>query len=197
MHEGFSVITGETGAGKSIILGAIGLLLGNRADSKAIKPGCDRCVIEAQFDLSRYELEDFFLNHDIDYCPADTIIRRELTSAGKSRAFVNDTPVPLATMRELGETLVDIHSQHQNLLLQKEDFQLQVVDIIAGDKHLSKTTPKPSSPTSGKRENCVPRRRKRDASKTTRTTCAISITNWNKPNCKRANKRKWSKRHRP
>ena len=138
LHEGFSVITGETGAGKSIILGAIGLLLGNRADSKAIKPGCDRCVIEAQFDLSRYELEDFFLNHDIDYCPADTIIRRELTSAGKSRAFVNDTPVPLATMRELGETLVDIHSQHQNLLLQKEDFQLQVVDIIAGDKHLSK-----------------------------------------------------------
>lgn len=137
-HEGFSVITGETGAGKSIILGAIGLLLGNRADSKAIKPGCDRCVIEAQFDLSRYELEDFFLNHDIDYCPADTIIRRELTSAGKSRAFVNDTPVPLATMRELGETLVDIHSQHQNLLLQKEDFQLQVVDIIAGDKRLSK-----------------------------------------------------------
>lgn len=136
LHEGFSVITGETGAGKSIILGAIGLLLGNRADSKAIKPGCDRCVIEAQFDLSRYELEDFFLNHDIDYCPADTIIRRELTSAGKSRAFVNDTPVPLATMRELGETLVDIHSQHQNLLLQKEDFQLQVVDIIAADKPL-------------------------------------------------------------
>lgn len=136
LHEGFSVITGETGAGKSIILGAIGLLLGNRADSKAIKPGSDRCVIEARFDLSRYELEPFFQEHDLDYFPSETIIRRELASSGKSRAFINDTPVSLATMRELGETLVDIHSQHQNLLLQKEDFQLQVVDIIAADKPL-------------------------------------------------------------
>ena len=133
MHPGFSVITGETGAGKSIILGAIGLLLGNRADSKAIKAGKDRCVIEAHFDLSKYQMETFFEDNDIDYDAHDTIIRRELTAAGKSRAFINDTPVPLTRMRELGEQLVDIHSQHQNLLLQKEDFQLNVVDIIAQD----------------------------------------------------------------
>ena len=133
LYPGFSVITGETGAGKSIILGAIGLLLGNRADSKAIKAGRDRCVIEAHFDLSRYGMQKFFDYHDIDYDADDTIIRRELTAAGKSRAFINDTPVPLTRMRELGEQLVDIHSQHQNLLLQKEDFQLNVVDIIAQD----------------------------------------------------------------
>lgn len=133
LYPGFSVITGETGAGKSIILGAIGLLLGNRADSKAIKAGRDRCVIEAHFDLSRYGMQKFFDDNDIDYDADDTIIRRELTAAGKSRAFINDTPVPLTRMRELGELLVDIHSQHQNLLLQKEDFQLNVVDIIAQD----------------------------------------------------------------
>ena len=133
LYPGFSVITGETGAGKSIILGAIGLLLGNRADTKAIKAGRDRCVIEAHFDLSRYGMQAFFDDHDIDYDADDTIIRRELTAAGKSRAFINDTPVPLTRMRELGEQLVDIHSQHQNLLLQKEDFQLNVVDIIAQD----------------------------------------------------------------
>ena len=133
LYPGFSVITGETGAGKSIILGAIGLLLGNRADTKAIKAGRSRCVIEAHFDLSRYGMQKFFDDHDIDYDADDTIIRRELTAAGKSRAFINDTPVPLTCMRELGEQLVDIHSQHQNLLLQKEDFQLNVVDIIAQD----------------------------------------------------------------
>ena len=133
LYPGFSVITGETGAGKSIILGAIGLLLGNRADSKAIKSGKERCVIEAHFDLSRYDMKDFFDDNDIDFDAEDTIIRRELTSAGKSRAFINDTPVPLTKMRELGEQLVDIHSQHQNLLLQKEDFQLNVVDILAQD----------------------------------------------------------------
>lgn len=134
MHPGFSVITGETGAGKSIILGAIGLLLGNRADSKSIKAGRDRCVIEAHFDLSKYDMQQFFTDNDIDEDLSDTIIRRELTAAGKSRAFINDTPVSLTKMRELGEQLVDIHSQHQNLLLQKEDFQLNVVDIIAQDE---------------------------------------------------------------
>lgn len=134
MHPGFSVITGETGAGKSIILGAIGLLLGNRADSKSIKDGRDRCVIEAHFDLSKYDMQQFFTDNDIDEDLSDTIIRRELTAAGKSRAFINDTPVSLTKMRELGEQLVDIHSQHQNLLLQKEDFQLNVVDIIAQDE---------------------------------------------------------------
>ena len=139
MHPGFSVITGETGAGKSIILGAIGLLLGNRADSKSIKAGRDRCIIEAHFDLSRYDMQQFFIDNDIDEDMADTIIRRELTAAGKSRAFINDTPVSLTKMRELGEQLVDIHSQHQNLLLQKEDFQLNVVDIIARDQAQVKT----------------------------------------------------------
>lgn len=134
MHPGFSVITGETGAGKSIILGAIGLLLGNRADSKSIKASRDRCVIEAHFDLSKYDMQQFFTDNDIDEDLSDTIIRRELTAAGKSRAFINDTPVSLTKMRELGEQLVDIHSQHQNLLLQKEDFQLNVVDIIAQDE---------------------------------------------------------------
>ena len=128
LYQGFSVITGETGAGKSIILGAIGLLLGQRADSKAIK---DKCVIEAHFDLSRYGLETFFNENDIEYDPTDCIIRRELTSAGKSRAFINDTPVQLNLLKELGEQLIDIHSQHQNLLLNKQDFQLSVVDIIA------------------------------------------------------------------
>lgn len=132
-HTGFSVITGETGAGKSIILGAIGLLLGNRADSKQIKRGEKKCTIEAHFDLSHYNFESFFISHDIDFDPEDTIIRRELTAAGKSRAFINDTPVSLQDMRTLGEQLIDIHSQHQNLLLQKDDFQLNVVDIIAQD----------------------------------------------------------------
>ena len=133
LHEGFSVITGETGAGKSIILGAIGLLLGQRADSKAIKQGTDRCVIEAHFDLSRYDLEPLFSQNDVEYDATDTIVRRELTAAGKSRAFINDTPVPLSMLKELGERLVDIHSQHQNLLLNKQDFQLSVVDIMASD----------------------------------------------------------------
>ena len=133
LYPGFSVITGETGAGKSIILGAIGLLLGQRADSKSIKTGADKCVIEAHFDLSRYHMEAFFEENEIEQDTEDTIIRRELTAAGKSRSFINDTPVGLSQLKELGEQLVDIHSQHQNLLLQKQDFQLSVVDIIAQD----------------------------------------------------------------
>ena len=134
LYPGFSVITGETGAGKSIILGAIGLLLGQRADSKSIKAGAEKCVIEAHFDLSRYPMQDFFDENEIEQDSEDTIIRRELTSAGKSRAFINDTPVSLSMLKELGEQLVDVHSQHQNLLLQKQDFQLSVVDIIANDQ---------------------------------------------------------------
>ncbi len=140
-QTGFSVITGETGAGKSIILGAIGMLLGNRADSKSVKLPLDKqddkpvkCTIEAHFDLSRYDLESFFQSNDIDYDATDTIIRRELLSTGKSRAFINDEPVSLQTMKRLGEQLIDVHSQHQNLLLQKDNFQLNVVDIIANDK---------------------------------------------------------------
>ena len=132
-RSGFSVMTGETGAGKSIILGAIGLLLGQRADSKTVKMGTEKCVIEAHFDLSRYGMQPFFEENDIEFDDNDTIIRRELTSAGKSRAFINDTPVALTMLKELGERLVDVHSQHQNLLLNKQDFQLSVVDVIAQD----------------------------------------------------------------
>ena len=128
---GFSVITGETGAGKSIILGAIGLLLGQRADSKAVKTNTQKCTIEARFDISRYGLKAWFEDNDLDCDEDECIIRRELTAAGKSRAFINDTPTSLQLMRELGEMLVDVHSQHQNLLLQKEDFQVNVLDIIA------------------------------------------------------------------
>lgn len=133
LYEGFSVITGETGAGKSIILGAIALLLGQRADSKNIKQGADKCVIEAHFDLSRYDMKPFFDENDIEFDAEDCIIRRELTAAGKSRAFINDTPVALSMLKELGDQLMDVHSQHQNLLLNKQDFQLEVVDIIAND----------------------------------------------------------------
>ena len=133
LYEGFSVITGETGAGKSIILGAIALLLGQRADSKTIKQGADKCIIEAHFDLSRYNMQTFFDENDIEYDADDCIIRRELTAAGKSRAFINDTPVALSMLKELGDQLMDVHSQHQNLLLNKQDFQLEVVDIIADD----------------------------------------------------------------
>ena len=137
-HPGFSVITGETGAGKSIILGALGLLLGNRADVKTIKEGTQRCIVEGHFDITRYALEQFFFENDIDFVGEDCILRREVNSNGKSRAFINDTPVGLNLMKELGEQLIDIHSQHQNLLLQKQDFQLSVVDIIAKNQSLLK-----------------------------------------------------------
>lgn len=134
LQRGFSVITGETGAGKSIILGALTMLLGHRADSKAVKLGAQRCCVEAHFDISGYGLESFFQENDLDYDDNDCILRRELTAAGKSRAFINDTPVQLTVMRQLGEQLVDIHSQHQNLLLRDADFQLSVVDTIARNK---------------------------------------------------------------
>ena len=132
-YPGFSVITGETGAGKSIILGAIALLLGQRADTKTIKSGHDKCVVEAHFDLSKYDMKAFFDDNDIDYDDMDCIIRREINANGKSRGFINDQPAPISVMRELGEYLIDIHSQHQNLLLNKEDFQLSIVDILAHD----------------------------------------------------------------
>ena len=133
-HSGFSVITGETGAGKSIMLGAIGLLLGQRADLKAIKTGEKRCVIEASFDISHYEMRDFFKGNDLDFDETECVIRRELTSAGKSRAFINDTPVSLVQLKEIGEQLIDVHSQHKNLLLGKEDFQLSTLDIVANNR---------------------------------------------------------------
>lgn len=130
-HGGFSVITGETGAGKSIILGAIGLLLGQRADLKAIKAGEKRCVIEAVFDVDGEEMRDFFEENDLDLDGTECIVRRELTATGKSRAFINDTPVSLTQLKEIGELLIDVHSQHKNLLLGKEDFQLNTLDIVA------------------------------------------------------------------
>ncbi|MBQ8889976.1 MAG: DNA repair protein RecN [Bacteroidaceae bacterium] len=129
--SGFSVITGETGAGKSIILGAIGLLLGQRADMKAIKTGANKCVVEAHFRIASYRLEDFFTENDLEYDAEECILRRELYASGKSRAFINDSPAPLSQMKELGEKLIDVHSQHQNLLLNREDFQLKVLDILA------------------------------------------------------------------
>lgn len=133
-HSGFSVITGETGAGKSIILGAIGLLLGDRADMKAIKTGEKRCVIEAEFEVpDELTSEAFFVENDLDFDGSHCIIRRELTAEGKSRAFINDTPVNLSLLKEIGSQLIDIHSQHKNLLLGKEDFQLNLLDILAHD----------------------------------------------------------------
>ena len=131
LERGFTVITGETGAGKSILLGAIGLLLGQRAEARMVKDGAARCVIEAEFDLTGYGLEKFFAHHELDFDGTSCIIRRELTAAGKSRAFINDTPAQVAQLRELGTCLIDIHSQHQNLLLATEDFQMNVVDIVA------------------------------------------------------------------
>ncbi|MDE5788246.1 MAG: AAA family ATPase, partial [Bacteroidaceae bacterium] len=145
-HNGFSVITGETGAGKSILLGAIGLLLGQRADLRMIKSGQQRCCIEALFDLSAYDFSAFFFEHNLDFDGSECIIRRELTASGKSRAFINDTPVTLTELKEIGEQLIDIHSQHQNMFLNKEDFQLHVLDSLALNnkelasyKHLYKT----------------------------------------------------------
>lgn len=131
--SGFSVITGETGAGKSIILGAIGLLLGQRADVKSIRKGATKCVIEAHFDVSAYGMKPFFEANELEY-EDECILRRELYASGKSRAFINDTPASLAQMKELGELLIDVHSQHQNLLLNKEGFQLNVLDLLAHDE---------------------------------------------------------------
>lgn len=134
---GFSVITGETGAGKSIILGAIGLLLGQRAEVKAIRQGASKCVIEARFDISAYGMEPFFEDNELEY-EEECILRREVYASGKSRAFINDTPASLVQMKELGEQLIDVHSQHQNLLLNKEGFQLNVLDILShNDEQLS------------------------------------------------------------
>lgn len=130
--SGFSVITGETGAGKSIILGAIGLLLGQRADVKSIRKGASKCIIEARFDVSAYGMQLFFEANELEY-EDECILRRELYASGKSRAFINDTPASLVQMKELGELLIDVHSQHQNLLLNKEGFQLNVLDLLSHD----------------------------------------------------------------
>ncbi len=135
-NDSFTVISGETGAGKSIILGALSLVLGQRADSKSIKQGADKCIIEAEFDISQYQLEAFFIENDMEYDQEICILRRELFASGKSRTFVNDSPVALTVVKELGNRLIDIHSQHQNLLLADNKFQLKVVDVMARNESL-------------------------------------------------------------
>jgi DNA repair protein RecN (Recombination protein N) len=132
-HKNMNSITGETGAGKSIILGALGLILGNRADLSVLKNKDEKCIVEGQFDVTGYELNLFFEEKDLDY-DTSTILRREITPAGKSRAFINDTPVNLKVLRELGLQLIDIHSQHQNLELSNQKFQLDLVDSVANSK---------------------------------------------------------------
>lgn len=131
--QGLTVITGETGAGKSIIMGALGLILGQRADAKTVRTGASKCVIEANFDIADYHLESFFEENDLEYDAESTIIRREILASGKSRAFVNDVPVQLTTLKALGDFLIDIHSQHQNLLIAKDTFQLEVIDTLANN----------------------------------------------------------------
>jgi DNA repair protein RecN (Recombination protein N) len=133
LSEGFSVITGETGAGKSILLGALNLMLGQRADSKSVKNADKKCVVEGVFDVSPYRLEPFFEENELDY-DSECTIRREIAPNGKSRSFINDTPVNINLLKELGEKLIDIHSQHENLLLNNSKFQLNIVDTIAGTK---------------------------------------------------------------
>lgn len=129
--QGLTVITGETGAGKSIIMGALGLILGQRADAKAVRTGSTKCVIEATFDISNYQLEAFFEENDLEYDATNTIVRREILATGKSRAFINDCPVQLTILKSLGDHLIDIHSQHQNLLIGEDTFQREVVDALA------------------------------------------------------------------
>ncbi len=132
--RGLTVMTGETGAGKSIIMGALSLILGQRADAKAVRAGAQKCVIEATFDIEGYGLESSFVDNDLEYDSHSTIVRREVLESGKSRAFINDTPVQLSLLKTLGEALIDIHSQHQNLLLGKSAFQQEVIDALAQDK---------------------------------------------------------------
>ncbi len=134
--KGFSVITGETGAGKSIILGALSLILGQRADSKSIKQGKNKCLVEGIFDISSYQLESFFIEKELYYDAENCILRREIWDTGKSRAFINDSPVSLSDLKELSSYLIDIHSQHENLLLSNSLFQLNVLDIVARNKQI-------------------------------------------------------------
>jgi DNA repair protein RecN (Recombination protein N) len=136
--NGFSIITGETGAGKSILLGALGLVLGKRADLASLKNKDEKCIVEANFSIGTYGLELFFESNELDY-EADTIIRREILPSGKSRAFINDTPVNLQQLQDLSLFLIDVHSQHQTLELSEEDFQFKVLDSIANNKEHLRT----------------------------------------------------------
>lgn len=133
--EGFIIITGETGAGKSILLDALSLVLGKRADLSALRNTDEKCIIEAEFALEKYDFESVFTELDIDYAP-DTFLRREILPSGKSRAFINDTPVTLDVLQQLGQLLVDIHSQHQTLALGSLEYQFQIIDAIANNQHL-------------------------------------------------------------
>src|SRR5258708_16878085 len=130
-----NVITGETGAGKSIMLGAIGLLLGNRADVKTLWDENEKCITEGTFDIASYPLKDIFEEENLDY-ERQTVIRREISPAGKSRAFINDTPVTLEVMRKIGSRLMDIHSQHETLELGRHQFQLDLIDSFAGNEKI-------------------------------------------------------------
>lgn len=134
-ESGFSVITGQTGAGKSILLGALNLVLGARADLKSIKEGSEKCIIEATFNISNYNLIDFFEENDLDYS-TECILRRELSASGKSRLFINDTPVNASILRTLADQLIDVHSQHENLILRDNNFQLGVLDTTAKNQDL-------------------------------------------------------------
>ena len=133
VEPGFTVITGETGAGKSIMLGALGILLGGRAEARAVRTGAAKCVVEAAFDVSALGIQVFFEENDIDFDGEECILRREVTAAGKSRAFINDTPVPAARLKEIGALVIDIHSQHRNLLIGREDYLLDTLDIVAAN----------------------------------------------------------------
>ena len=135
-NNGLSIITGETGAGKSILLGGLSLILGKRADISSVKDASRKCVVEATFDIANYNLKSFFKEEDLDY-ESETIIRREILPSGKSRAFINDSPVNLSTLTALGDYLIDIHSQHQTLELTNDDFQFQIIDALANNnEHL-------------------------------------------------------------
>jgi len=134
--DGLTIITGETGAGKSIILGALSLILGERADTKAIRDSEAKTVVEATFDIAGYHLERFFKENDIDWDEHECLVRRELSPTGRSRAFINDSPVQLTVLRELSTRLLDIHSQHSNMLLSQPSFQLSILDSIAENGHL-------------------------------------------------------------
>ena len=133
VEPGFTVITGETGAGKSIMLGALGILLGGRAEARAVRTGAAKCVVEAAFDVSALGIQSFFDENDIDFDGEECILRREVTAAGKSRAFINDTPVPAARLKEIGALVIDIHSQHRNLLIGREDYLLDTLDTVAAN----------------------------------------------------------------
>ena len=132
-----NIITGETGAGKSILLGALGLLMGNKNESGTIRDESRNCIIEGVFDIEAYGLEQIFEDYDLDYEP-QTVIRRMISPAGKSRAFVNDMPVQLTTLKELGARLIDIHSQHQNLVLADEAFRIKAVDALSATTEMVK-----------------------------------------------------------